>query len=110
MYARITFVQVRPEDVENATRLFDESVVPAVRDEKGFQGAVLLVRDNGEAMAVDFAQTLEDLQANERDGIYQAQVAKFRDRLVGHPRREIFRVAVAKGLSGGIELQEKPEA
>lgn len=107
MYARVTFVQVAPDDVEESVRLFDESVVPAARQEEGFEGAMLLVRENGEAMAIDLADTLEHLQANERSGFYQTQVAKFRDRIVGHPRREIFRVAVSKGVQGGIELLEE---
>lgn len=110
MFARITFVQVKPQDIQDASRLFDESVVPEVRQEQGFRGALLLVRDTGEAMAVDFAESLEDLNANERNGVYQAQVAKFRDRIIGHPRREVFRVAVAKGLSGGVELLEDPSS
>ena len=28
------------------------------------------------------------------------------DELVGHPRREVFRVAVAKGIEGGLQLPE----
>ena len=31
MYARVTFVQVAVEDVEEAVRLFDGSVIPAAR-------------------------------------------------------------------------------
>lgn len=107
MYARVTFVQVTPDDIEESVRLFDESVVPAARQEEGFLGAMLLVRDNGEAIAIDLTDTLEHLQANERSGFYQSQVAKFRERIVGHPRREIFRVAVSKGVRGGVELLEE---
>ncbi len=92
MYARVTFVQINPEDLEGAVRDFDESVIPAARQEEGFQGALLLVRDDGTAMAVDLSDTLEHMQANERSGFYQSQVAKFRDRIVGHPRREVYRV------------------
>ena len=109
MYARVTFVQVKPEDVEEATRLFDESVIPAARQEEGFLGAMLLVRENGDAMAIDLADTLENVKANEQSGFYQSQVAKFRDRIVGHPRREIFRVAVAKGVRGGLDLLEEAD-
>jgi len=107
VYARVTFVQVKPEDIEGAARDFDESVVPAARQEEGFEGALLLVRENGTAMVVDLSDTLEHMQANERSGFYQSQVAKFRDRIVGHPRREIYHVAVARGLRGGIELLEE---
>jgi hypothetical protein len=106
MYARVTFVQVTPEDVEDSARLFEESVVPAARREEGFLGAMLLVRENGAAMAIDLADSLENLKANEQSGFYQSQVVKFRDKIVGHPRREIFRVAVSKGVRGGIELLE----
>ncbi len=106
MFARVTFVQVAPEDVGDSIRLFDESVIPAAREEEGFQGAMLLVRENGEAMAIDLADTLEHLQANERSGFYQSQVDKFRDKIVGHPRREVFRVAVSKGVRGGTDLLE----
>ena len=106
MYARVTFVQVTPEHVEDSARLFEESVVPAARQEEGFRGAMLLVRESGEGMAIDLADSLEHLRANEQSGFYQSQVAKFRDKIVGHPRREIFRVAVSKGVRGGIDLLE----
>ena len=106
MYARVTFVQVTPEDLNDSARLFEESVVPAARQEEGFLGAMLLVRDNGDGMAIDLADSLEHLQANERSGFYQSQIAKFRDKIVRHPRREIFRVAVSKGVRGGIDLLE----
>jgi heme-degrading monooxygenase HmoA len=106
MYARITFVEVKPEDIEETARLYDESVVPAAREQEGFLGTALLVRDNGEVLAINLAESLEHLRANEASGYYQSQVAKFRDRIIGRPRREIFRVAVAKGVEGGLELAE----
>lgn len=67
------------------------------------------MRDDGHALAIDLADTLEHMQANERSGFYQSQVAKFADRIVGRPRREIYRVAVSKGLKGGLELLQEPE-
>jgi hypothetical protein len=104
MVARVTRVQVGPEDVEEAVRLFDESVVPAAEQEEGFRGALLLVRSDGEALSIDLCDTLEHMQANERNGFYQTQVAKFADRLVGHPSRHFYEVRVAKGVEGGPEL------
>lgn len=109
MYARVTHVQVKPEDVDEAARLFDESVIPAARQEAGFEGAMLLVRESGEAMAIDLTDTLENMKANEQSGFYQSQVAKFRDRIIGHPRREVYRVAVAKGVRGGLDLLEEAD-
>jgi hypothetical protein len=106
MVARVTRVRVKPEDVEESVRMFDESVLPAAQQEAGFMGALLLVREDGSGMSIDLCDTLENLRANERSGFYQSQVAKFADKIVERPTREIYEVAVAKGVSGGPELLE----
>ena len=106
MVARVTQVRVNPEDLAESVRLFDESVVPAAEQEEGHMGAMLLVRQDGRALAIDFCDTLEHMQANEHSGFYQQQIAKFAGKIVDHPTREIYEVAVAKGLKGGLELLE----
>jgi hypothetical protein len=105
MVARVTHVKLSPEDVEEAVRLFDESVVPAAGQEEGFMGALLLTRDDGRALVVDLCDTLEHMRANERNGFYQTQVAKFAGKLVERPSREFYDVSVAKGVRGGTELR-----
>ena len=107
MVARVTRVQVRPEDVADSVRLFDESVVPAAREEKGFMGTLLLVREDGRGIAIDLCDTLENMRANEASGFYQTQIAKFADRIIEHPTREFYEVAVAKGVRGGLELLDQ---
>jgi hypothetical protein len=106
MYARVVSLQVRPEDVESSARLFEEAVIPARQADEGFVGALFLVREDGTAMAIHLADTLDHLHANERTGLYQSVVAQFRDRFVGHPHREIFRVAVSEGLPGQTQGPE----
>jgi hypothetical protein len=92
------------EDIEDSARLFEEGIIPAAREEEGFRGALFLVRDDGTVMAIDLADSLDHLRANEKHGLYQAEIAKFRSRIVGHPHREFFRVAVSRGIQGGVEL------
>jgi hypothetical protein len=104
VHARVTFAQVKPEDIEDSARLFEEGIIPAAREEEGFRGALFLVRDDGTVMAIDLADSLDHLRANEKHGFYQAEVAKFRSRIVGHPHREFYRVAVSRGIQGGVEL------
>ena len=104
MVARVTHVRVKPEDVEEAVRLFDDSVIPAAEQEEGFMGALLLTREDGRALVVDLCDTVEHMRANERNGFYQTQVAKFAGKLVDRPAREFYDVAVAKGVKGGAEL------
>jgi hypothetical protein len=55
---------------------------------------------------IDLADSLDHLRANEKHGLYQAEVARFRSRIVGHPHREFFRVVVSKGIKGGVEMLE----
>jgi hypothetical protein len=106
VHARVTFAQVKPEEIEDSAQLFAEGIIPAAREEEGFRGALFLARDDGTVMTIDLADSLDHLRANERHGFYQAEVAKFRSRIVGHPHREFFRVAVSKGIKGGVELLE----
>lgn len=98
MVARVTHVRIHPEDIAESARLFDESVVPAAREEAGFLGALLLTRSDGRALAIDLCDTLEHMQANERNGFYQTQIAKFTDKIVDHPSREFYDVNVARDV------------
>ena len=109
MVARVTQVQVKPEDVADSVRLFDESVIPAAEQEEGFMGVLLLTREDGHALVIDLCDTLENLRANESSGFYQTQIAKFADRIVEHPSREFFDVPVARGVKGGPELLNAAE-
>ena len=104
MVARVTTVQVKPEDVAEAVRLFDESVMPAAEQEEGFMGALLLTREDGRALVIDLCDTLEHMRANEHSGFYQTQIAKFAGKITGRPTREFYDVKVAKGVKGGGEL------
>jgi hypothetical protein len=109
MVARVTHVRVNPDDVEGATRLFDESVIPAAQQEEGFMGAMLLVREDGRALAIDLCDTLEHMRQNEANGFYQQQVAKFAGKIIERPTREFYEVAVSKGVKGGPELLQLAE-
>ena len=109
MVARVTTVKVKPEDVEEAVRLFEESVIPAAEQEEGFMGALLLTREDGRGLVIDLCDTLEHMRANEHSGFYQTQVAKFADKIVDRPSRAFYEVAVSKGVQGGPELLHPAE-
>jgi hypothetical protein len=109
MVARVTHVRVKPEDVSESVRLFDESVVPAAEQEEGFMGALLLTREDGRALAIDLCDTLEHMRQNEHNGFYQSQIAKFAGKIIEPGRREFYEVRVAKGVHGGPELLEAIE-
>ena len=42
MFARLTIVQVKPDDVDKVIKLYGDAVVPAAKSQKGFKGISLL--------------------------------------------------------------------
>lgn len=100
MHARVTYLEFEPENVDEVARLFERAVGAVHESESGFRGAMLLVREDGKAMAVNLAEDDQHLKANDASGLYQSEVAEFRSLIVGHPRRQFFRVAVSIGIDG----------
>lgn len=94
MLARVTVIQGRPDTMTEATKIFDESVVPAAKQQKGFSGALFLSDPaTGKGMSITMWETEDDLKAGENSGYFKEQVAKFAPLLAGPPARDVFVVA-----------------
>ena len=64
--------------IEDARKIYDDSVIPAVKDQKGFIGGWLMVsEDRDEGIAVALWESKEDAVNFEKGGLYQEQVKKF---------------------------------
>ena len=95
MYARVTTVQIQPGKIDEAIRIYQDSVVPAVKQQAGFRSTMLITdRASGKGMAITDWATEADLQANEASGYYQEQLAKFAPILTATPVREVYEVTV----------------
>jgi len=78
MYARITKYRIKIEKIETAIRLYNESVVPSAKAQKGFCRLSLLInRETGEGASITFWDSEEDARANEENRYYQHQLVKF---------------------------------
>ena len=95
MYARVTTVQVSPDKVDEAIRLWRESVMPAAKQQKGFKSGRLLVdRKTGRAVSVGLWETEADTQATGEGSAYmQEQLAKFASLFTAPPVIEHYEVA-----------------
>ncbi len=94
MFARTTVMQGRPDTMNEAARIFAESVLPAAKQQKGFKGALFLTDPaTGKGMSVTLWATEEDLKAGEAGGYFKEQIAKFGPLLAGPPTRDVFVVA-----------------
>jgi heme-degrading monooxygenase HmoA len=95
MYARVAQVRIQPECVPEATRIYQESVVPALRQQAGFKGALLLTQpESGRGISITLWATEADRTAGEVSGFYQAQLARFAGMFTETPVRDAFEVAV----------------
>ena len=95
MYARITHVQTQPDKMDDAVSIYRDSVVAALKVQKGYHASYMLSdRATGKGMAVTIWESLEDMQASESSGFYNEQVGKFAPLLTAPPVREVYEVSV----------------
>jgi heme-degrading monooxygenase HmoA len=99
--AEIDVVRTNPDD---AVRVFEESVLPALHGEEGYEGCYVLLSDEGKMLVLSFWESDEAARATRVSGFYQAQIEKFSDLVVYRhaPGREAYRVAVAEMPEGAI--------
>ena len=95
MFARLTIVQVKIDKMDETIKLFNDSVIPAAKSQKGFRGGYLLTDSKtGKGISMVFWDSEEDAVANEQSGYYQEQVGKFKDVFTAPPVREGYEVSI----------------
>jgi len=94
MHARLTTVHFAPDKIDEAIRLWQDSVVPAAKQQTGFKGARLLVnRQTGTAVSMGLWETEADALATGATSAYkQAQLAKFASLFTAPPVIETYEV------------------
>jgi len=95
MFARTLRIQTAPDQIDAAAMLFEESVIPLCKNQKGFVGAEYLAdRNTGASMLITIWESEADLQNSERSRFFQEQVAKFLGYFTAPPIRESFEVVM----------------
>lgn len=95
MFARLTRARIKVDRIDEFIRLYEESVIPAAKSQKGYSGAYLLVdRQSGEAICITLWESEKDALANEESRYYLEQVAKFVNFYARPPIREGYEVSV----------------
>ena len=95
MFARLTIVQVKPGTMDEAIKIMDESVSPAMKAQNGFCVAYLLTdSQTNKGISISLWDSEEDAVANEQSGYYQEQVAKFGALFAAPPIREGYEVSL----------------
>jgi heme-degrading monooxygenase HmoA len=95
MFARFTIVQVNAEKIDETIKLYEESVVPTAKSQKGFRGITLFTdRQSGKGYSISIWDSEEDAVANEQSGYYKEQVGKFAEFMTAPPVQESYEVVV----------------
>ncbi len=77
MIARVTSVSVQPDKVAEVVRIYNESILPAVKAARGNRAVYLLIDANsGKGMSVTAWDSQADGEAYDSSGSYREQVAK----------------------------------
>jgi heme-degrading monooxygenase HmoA len=99
MIARVTLAEIDAVrmSVDQAVTLFRESVVPALREQEGYEGVYVLLSDEGKVLALTFWDSEEAAEAGIAGGrsFYTAQVEKFVTLYRSPPGREEYNVVLA---------------
>jgi len=95
MYARAVTIQFQPGKVSEASSIVKDSIVPAMKGQKGFKGQLLLTqKDTGKAISINLWETEADLTAFETSPLYKELLGKLGSLLAGPPAGEHYEVSV----------------
>lgn len=95
MFARFTIIHTRIEKIDEAAKLFKESVVPAFKSQKGYNPAYFInERGSGKSICISIWNSEEDALCNEESHLYQEQLVKFMGLFTDPPYREGYDVLV----------------
>jgi heme-degrading monooxygenase HmoA len=97
-FARFVTVHAQAGKIAEVVSIYKDSIIPAIKGQKGFLGARLFVdHATNKGVSVTRWASKADLEATEASGVYQAQIAKLGAHLAGAPTREIFEIAAEEG-------------
>jgi len=95
MYARVTMGQIQPAKMEEAIQITNESIIPAIKQQRGLISFTdLMDRSTGKVMVVTLFETEADMKAGMSSGFVQQQLAKLAPLLAGTPVTEFYEVLV----------------
>jgi heme-degrading monooxygenase HmoA len=100
MIARVTTADIDAVrmSIDDAVAVFRESVLPALREQPGYEGSYVLLSPEGKALVLTFWESEEDADAGLAGArsFYAEQVAKFATIYRSPPGRDAYEVVVAE--------------
>src|SRR5579864_6074862 len=97
MVARVTLAEIDAirTNVAQGIDKFKQSVLPALQDQDGYEGACVLLSPEGKVLVLTFWESDETAQASRLSGFYAEQIEKFMTVFRAQPGREAYEVVAA---------------
>ena len=93
MYARMTTFHLDVKSMEDAIKIYEESIIPAAKMQDGFKDALFLTNRNaGKFVSITIWESVELALENQKSGYYQEQIDKYEKYEVVKPDVEGFTV------------------
>ena len=91
MFARVTHVQAKPGKLDDVIALYQDAVVPLLKQQQGFDSTVLLSDPaTGKGMSITLWRTEADRQAGDLNARLREQIVKVVPLLAAPPAVESF--------------------
>jgi hypothetical protein len=95
MHARLLRIRIKVDQIDEASKLFEEKVIPLCRSQKGFMGAYFMSnKTSGDCIPITLWESEEDMIANEENRFFQEQIVKFMKYFSSPPVRETYEIVV----------------
>ena len=95
MYARGSTAEVQPDRMDEVVAISKDSVLPAARQQQGFEGGLWLTdSDANKVVVVTLWGSREDMESGETSGYYREQIGKLGGLLAGDVVREAYEVSL----------------
>ena len=99
LFARTVLFAAKKNAIDEAIGVYQNAVIPAASEQKGFRGAVLLAdRANGRATSITFWESEADLLQGEKSGYYKKQIDALRPLMLDDPVRTVYEVSAQTAL------------
>jgi len=94
MHARVVTTKGQPDKMEEGIKIYNDSVVPAAKGQKGFKGLLLLTdKESGKSITITIWESEADMKAGEASGYFREQIGKFMQILTEPPIMEHYEVS-----------------
>ena len=104
MYARMMSSRLKHEMIDKSLAIWQDAIIPAVREQKGFLGVTLLIdRERDVGSSITFWDSLEALEAAEASGFVAQQSARLSGCLTGPTERHVYEAPLSLAPSLAID-------